>query len=276
MAKYYEQKADRKFHSEFLYLAFNIPSHFHRSVEIHYVVEGTYEITIDKTPYKIPQDTILVIPPYVEHSAKKQISVKNLTMLVPYDYFNYFPSFLRTTKPLVLDDHAFNHEKMLPLFLQSHEDELSTATKEYNLRFFVNHGWISVLFGNLVSFYNLAFDSQTGNSRSEASEQILDYIDTHYKEPNLSGKVLAEAFNYNPSYLSRMFKKNFSVTIRKFINSTRIKHFIMLYYEDMTQNILTLAFQCGFSSEATFYRAFTEYTGTSPTTYFYSGTIRAD
>lgn len=253
-----------------------MPSHFHRSVEIHYVTEGTYEITIDKTKYSLPQNTVLLIPPYVEHSAPEQPNVKNVTLIAPHDYLNYFPAFLRTKNPIVLDDFVFNREKILPLFLRLHEDHLGMIAEEYKLRFVVHRGWLSVLFGNLVSHYKLSFASQNDNVRSEASEQILDYIDTHYKNADLSIKTLADAFNYNPTYLSRLFKKNFSVTIRKFISTTRIKHFIMLYQEDMTQNILTLAFQCGFSSEATFYRAFSEYTGMSPMVYFYSGTYRDD
>lgn len=269
--KYYEKMSDNnniKINESSL--NYHMPAHFHKAVELHYILENPYEIVIQDKTYVIEQNSILIIPPYMTHGAKMQKQARNLVAIIPYDYFTYFPFFLRTNTPFFcLSDKSFNRETILPilkLFLsQSLRNDINPNNKEI-LNTAVNFGWTNLIFGRLFSYYQLNFSFK--ETFDDSFEKILDYIDSHYGETNLTLATLAPRFGYNPSYFSRLFKNTFSVSLKRYINQTRVRKFIDLFSTDTTQNILTLALNCGFNSQATFHRVFFEYTKTNPSNYF--------
>lgn len=270
MNKYYERDSDSIIKIENYYLNYNVPSHFHKAVELQLILENSYEISIRNNVYTVEQGSLLIIPPYVEHKAEAQPHVKTLLLIMPYEYFNYFPAFLRTEEPcLILSDAEFNRTVIEPFLHDILRLRNVSEEQAPKMQMIINTGWINLIFGHIFSFYHLSFPSKSKKNGEELSEQILEYIDTNFSNPNLSVKAISVLFGYNPSYLSRLFSKTYSVSISKFINSTRIQKFIDLYYKTPQPNILKLSLSCGFSSESTFYRAFYEYTDTTPSEYFY-------
>lgn len=269
--KYYEKKSDSKnIKIEESALNYHMPAHFHKAVELHYVLENPYEVVIQHETHVIPPDSILIISPYMTHGAKLQESVRNIIAIVPYDYFTYFPFLLRTNSSFFcLSDKSFNREIILPLlklfYSQSLRNDVSPNNREI-INIAINFGWTNLIFGRLFSYYKLNFTFK--ESFDDSFEKILDYIDSHYSESDLTLALLAPRFGYNTSYFSRLFKNTFSVSLKKHINQTRVRKFIDLFSTDPTQNILTLALNCGFNSQATFYRVFFEYTKTNPSNYF--------
>lgn len=270
MSKYYEKKSDNLLKIENGYLDYELPSHFHKAVEMQLILENNYEISILNKLYIVEQGSLLIIPPYGEHKAKEQSNVKTILFIVPYDYFNYFPSFLRTSEPcLILSDANFNKSIIEPLLFELLRQYTLILNQSPKMQMIISLGWTNLIFGQIFSFYRLTFSCKSKKPRENLSDQILDYIDANYSDPNLSVNTIASLFGYNPSYLSRLFSKTYSVPISKFINSTRIQKFINIYYNDPRPNILRLSMQCGFSSESTFYRAFFEFTNTTPSVYFH-------
>ena len=63
---------------------------------------------------------------------------------------------------------------------------------------------------------------------------------------------------YAPLSLSRLFGRYIRIDIRNFINNVRIQHVIALKNlpENNEKSIIDLAFQCGFNSVSSFYRAY--------------------
>lgn len=271
MKKYYEQAAEQQVKIEKSALDYEIPTHFHKSVEMQLILEGVYEVYVSDEKYTIPSGSILLIPPNIEHHAPIQPDVKTYLLVVPYEYFDYFPAFLNTSDPcFILSDATFNQNYIQPLLQEFLHQRTQGVQAPQKMQSIVYIGWTNLIFGQLFSFYNLKFSTHPKKSKSELSEQILDYIDKNYADPNLSIKTIAALFNYNQTYLSRMFSQKYSIPISQYINSIRIQKFITLYYNDPHITFLQLALRCGFSSESTFYRAFFEYAKTTPSQYFYT------
>lgn len=85
---------------------------------------------------------------------------------------------------------------------------------------------------------------------------------------NLTLSQLAQAIGTNRTYLSQYFASQ-GLTFNAYINGLRIRHFIRLYQEAVSQQrtvtALQLSSESGFRSYSTFSAAFKHYTGTTVT-----------
>lgn len=90
-----------------------------------------------------------------------------------------------------------------------------------------------------------------------------------YEEPELSLTDLAKKLRTNPSLLSRAINKGFGMNFNDFVNYYRVQAVVekLKAGEQQTQTLLSIAYDCGFNSKATFNRAFKKAMGTSPKTW---------
>ena len=91
---------------------------------------------------------------------------------------------------------------------------------------------------------------------------ILIYIDD-----NIGNKIaiedLEKRFFYNRYYIMKLFKKEMNITLINYINSIRIYRSITLIKET-SNNLLSIAFKCGFYSIEYFSETFRKITGVNP------------
>jgi len=93
-------------------------------------------------------------------------------------------------------------------------------------------------------------------------ERILAYIrDSFAGEIRLA--EIAGRFAMSPAYFSDYFRRNLGVTFSEYLSRVRIQEAVRLLDQDRMR-VLEVAHACGFSSPASFYRAFRKVTGTAP------------
>ncbi len=87
-----------------------------------------------------------------------------------------------------------------------------------------------------------------------------------YEEPELTLFDIAKKLNTNISFLSKAINNSFNCNFNDLVNGYRVNAFVDLVNkgEHKKQTILSLAFECGFNSKATFYRAFKKIKGINP------------
>lgn len=262
----YEKKADECFKIEKVAFDYDNFEHFHRALELAYVLKNNYEVNVQNQTYTVKANEILIISSRMTHSAKVQNLTCAFSLIIPYEYFSYFPKIQHTTTPcFLLRNRKYNRELVLPILKLFLEQEGSRSNCDIKTDCdAILLGWTNLLFGKIFNYYSLDFFAEE-NRESGFTEQILFFIDNNYMKPDLSLQTIASAFGYNPSYLSRTFKKYFFVSLHEHIRSVRIKKFISLYFMAPNANVLKLAMQCGFSTASAFYRAFREETNTTPT-----------
>ncbi len=114
--------------------------------------------------------------------------------------------------------------------------------------------------------HKLSLYSATVAGKSDTSvlvSRILQYIDTHYGEADLSINKMADQLHFTPAYLCQVFKNELNTTINTYISSFRIKKAVEL----LKQNDLKLyeiSDQVGYSDPNYFSRHFKKQTGMSP------------
>ena len=91
---------------------------------------------------------------------------------------------------------------------------------------------------------------------------ILEYVDE-----NISNKIIIndieKKFFYNRFYIMKLFKKELNVTLVQYINSLRIYKSLILIKEN-NDNLLNVAFKCGFYSIEYFSETFKNIVGVNP------------
>lgn len=94
------------------------------------------------------------------------------------------------------------------------------------------------------------------------SQRIVEYLERHY-DRELSLEELADAMDYNKSYLCVAFKKDAGLTILDCLNTIRIRRAAeLIVYSD--QPLSQVAELCGFASVSHFNRVFLKYVGATP------------
>lgn len=231
-----------------------VGKHFHRSIEILYLLSGEMRTVVGDNEFVATPDDIIFVHNYYVHSFFPKKDYKKYFIVVPADYSSDVDKILRSsTLPAHMTDKKFNKtlrtlfEKMYKL-----QNEMSSLVKR---------GYLNIIIGNLLQHYHSTPIKTQSNI--EFIVDVLHYIDLHYDE-ELSLDSLATTFGYNKYYFSRLFNRYIGESLTNYINIVRIQNFIRLTKETERYSVSKLAFDCGFDSLTTFYRYFNKMYGDTP------------
>ncbi|MBQ8311284.1 MAG: helix-turn-helix transcriptional regulator [Clostridia bacterium] len=97
-------------------------------------------------------------------------------------------------------------------------------------------------------------------------EMLVDYIDNHYRDPDLSLKKLAAIFSYTEKYISHLFKSRMSIGFNRYLNNLRIRYAHELIGK-RAYSISEIAALCGYSDPLYFSKVFKKRVGYTPSEY---------
>lgn len=105
-------------------------------------------------------------------------------------------------------------------------------------------------------------------------EKLLNYMKEHkpFKRPDLTLARLSNEMSVTPEYLSGILNGRLNMNFFDFINFYRVEEFKELCKkpENRIFTLISLAYDCGFNSKATFNRVFKKSVGVTPREYFQS------
>ncbi|MFB5268497.1 response regulator [Paenibacillus enshidis] len=101
-------------------------------------------------------------------------------------------------------------------------------------------------------------------SKEAVMKQIVNFIHAHYGE-NLKLELLAETFNYNSSYLGKLFKQHTGEPFNLYLDKVRIRNAKRLLAEGM--KVHGVAKHVGYANTDYFHAKFKKYVGCSPSAY---------
>ena len=122
------------------------------------------------------------------------------------------------------------------------EDALSAALFRAKEQF--NKIGMSLSSDPVTSLMNLHNQTDAGN-KNRLITLAVEYIDAHLTEPDLSLKKVAASIFTNESYLSRIFKKELSISMIEYITRQRIAESIRLL-NNTNLKVYEIAEQVGF------------------------------
>ncbi len=115
---------------------------------------------------------------------------------------------------------------------------------------------------------------KNGLSEKEINEiqNLVDHFfekDKGYRRPELSLSILANEINTTTNKLSWVLNNGYKKTFYELVNTYRVEDFLHRIEENDHKEftMVSIAFEVGFNSKSTFYKAFKEITNFTPTAY---------
>ncbi|MDD3486435.1 MAG: helix-turn-helix domain-containing protein, partial [Atopobiaceae bacterium] len=232
--------------------------HFHRALELMYVLEGTVEVTVNGQETKLcPQDVFLVNvnKPHELVAADDALYVRlTIGYEIVRDVFNDY-DLLFICDSTEVDDPSYEGlrsllKSLLAQYLSGHchAESLMSLSLCYHIADYLCANY-------LFRSKDLDHDASTGK-RDDRIKAIDGYIMSNFDQP-ISLKEAAGTLGLSVGYLSRVFKRHYGMTFNSYLTKVRLLHAV----DDLlstSEPITRVAHDNGFSSTTSFNKSFKE------------------
>ena len=195
--------------------------HWHTSIEIFAVMEGSLYFYIDEKEYPLKAGEFLIINSNEVHSIQAPVRNETIVLQIPLKQFSdYFTAqrFIRFRSRN--EESEETDRRMVSLIREMYRVYVSGET---GYEFRIRAVFYEVLY-LMVSAYRETEVEENAlkiSRRLDALSKITTYMREHYKEDlRLSG--LAAMFGYSDAYLSRMFRKYAKVNFKTYLQDIRM------------------------------------------------------
>ena len=103
--------------------------------------------------------------------------------------------------------------------------------------------------------------------RPRSRQSIVEYIQEHYTDKDLSSEYLEQEFHISHSALFKLIKSQTGKSLNEYITMLRMKHATRLLLSNPEITFHEVALECGYSDQYYFSRVFKKNTGYSPRDY---------
>ena len=231
----------------------NYPPHFHKDLEVIFMLEGSNTVCHNGTNYVLAAGSAFLSTPNTIHSyTNPPDQCKSLLLIVDPHLLTGPGARLTSTAPCspVWNDPE-KKSAVWPMIRFAYEYGQSMSRESFIL-----------LLSSIISIIldDITLVSNTHSLRTE--QRILNYCQQHYLEP-ITSEHVAAALGLSRSHVSHTFSNTLNTSFPTYINSLRLNDAIRLLAETKLP-IIDIASQSGFTSLRTFNRIFTDHFGFSP------------
>lgn len=242
-----------------------VAKHWHRSLELLMVLEGTIEITIDGNTYQLGEEDIILINSNSIH----EIHSENAVMIAVQIDLSNIDKFDQHLDGLMFDcnsttcdepDKFFGIRFTIATIIRENAHHTKGAEyKNFSLSYY--------LVSELLAHFQVPATEAMKNQQKYTIRltRIIDYIQEHYAE-NFSLADLAEVEGLSVPYLSNFFDKYMGVKFSQYYTNVKLTHAVsdMLSTND---SIETIALRNGFTESHSFVRSFKKKYNMLPSAY---------
>lgn len=206
---------------------------------LHYVVSGKGYFRIGDREYAVTEDSIFVIPPYVESYYEAD---KN----EPWEYI--WVGFTTSEE----FDFGFEDVIYMPYALHIFESMKKCSN--------MNKGKTEFLCGKIWQLISLVVDAQ--NQKVDYIEQALNIIGSEYMN-DISVQDIADRVGLERTYFSNLFKTKKGISPKQYLLKTRMEQAVV-FLKDYGYSVSVTALSVGYGDVYTFSKMFKQYFGVSP------------
>lgn len=233
--------------------------HFHRHIEIVYIIEGKAKAYCDFKEYSISSGDVFISFPNQIHYYHNTNPIEAILIIVPMDFFVDYSQILfsKTPESSVIYSACQNKE-LIDLINAIYK----ISGKEVPYQKEIIRGYSSALMGILLGKLELC-DSK--NDITDSLHSILTFCENNYKN-YISLDTVADELNLSKYYISRIFSNKIKIGFNDFINNLRIDEACRLL-KNSESSITDIAYEVGFGSIRSFNRAFEKFMSCNPRDY---------
>ncbi len=241
--------------------------HFHRDIELLYVLDGMLEVSVAGEKTTLRPNDIFLVNSNKPHSLRSGEDVLFAKISILYELIG---DVIREKHVIFWCDstkeesgkYSELRETILLLLKNYYDNQMDTGS--------FRHISLSYKIMDLLSkeFSLKKIHSENDGDSVDVEDRILeinDYIQQNYRQ-QVGIKDLADQLYLSVGYLSRFFKKYFGMSFTEYINQIRLYYAMdELMHTDIP--VTAVAFNNGFSSLSNFNRVFKEEYGETPTVF---------
>lgn len=252
---------DMGFQIRFVTMAHNTPLHWHREMEILYILNGNAQVTMEGNIHDLGALDLLVIDSSRFHDVIYSLpQTMGICIHVSKEYLKrYLPDIEQirfSCSPQELETHQQEAYMKLCGYLKDLTILYFEQKSSYPL---ASSALVLQIMAGLVDYFSrkLSQDIEVfGVDNLARMEQIFQYVEEHYQEP-ISLQDAADTLGLNKEYFCRFFKRNTSMTFLQYVNRVRLNHIYhdLLHTEGSVQEIME---RHGMYNTKVFYRIFKE------------------
>ena len=236
--------------------------HWHRSIEIFAVFEGTLAFFINEEEYPLGSGEFILLNSNENHSISSPEANRTIVLQIPMNVLRN----VETGGGLILFTHSPKRQdsKIMEL-IGSMYQELQERGSEYEWK--VQSDFFMLVYLLLTKYRKREIlpEEIRHYRKLNRLSTITGYIRENYTK-ELSLEMVADRFGYSPSYLSRMFRKYAQTNYKTYLQNVRIEYgFRELANTDHT--IGEIALNNGFPNQKAFTREFKKKYGILPSEY---------
>lgn len=240
---------------------YRVAKHWHRSLELFLVMEGTIDFYINSQYYPLKDGDFVLVNSNEIHSIDSPLPNKTLVLQIPSEVFEEYMGnqFITFSKKKVGDSRTLI--QMVTAMYREYEQK----AYGYELRV---RGWFYLLLHLLLTkFQDERMDQGTILKKRHLDQlsDITEYMRQHYRE-ELTLEQVARQFGFSPTYLSRIFQRYAQVNYKTYLLDLRVEYGVAELM-NTEHSLADIAEHQGFSDSRAFARAFEKRYGCLPSNY---------
>ena len=223
-----------------------IPTHWHKEIELVYVIGGEAAVTVNSESQRLAPDSFLLINSAENHSLSAQ-DTKCLILDISYEFAQQFDESLYRTVFAVVNGSGAEeelHNLLWQLSRTLNEKEMPDL-RQFSLITEILH----VLFVQ-CRHENRSAPKENDNIRSRHVKLAIEYIERNFREEIIE-KSLAETLGVNPLYLGKLFRESTGMLFKDYALKIRLEH-AMDALMNKNMSVEDAAREGGFPSKRTF------------------------
>ncbi|MGN0405169.1 MAG: helix-turn-helix domain-containing protein [Bariatricus sp.] len=241
-----------------------IPPHWHRSIEMSLVMEGSVELWIHEEKQIIREGEFIFVNSGSVHQIREGNAGDTAVMMVIISY-----EFLKKVYPDIdqmyfrLDSQNDEMERIKEIYA-----ELKKYTQDPQpLDYIRINGYLYEIIYFLLTKC-VVKDQGAGKKIKRVNhtqKKVLDFIDEHYRE-EITLKMMAETFEMSEEHFSRKFHRSFGISFKNYVDRYRIYQ----AFNDVIQSeksMQQIAMEYGFPNIKSFIAHFKKEYGITPYQY---------
>lgn len=256
-----ELEPDIGFNIRFVTMKHNSPYHWHREMELIFILNGHATINMDGERYEVkPLDVIVMDYAKIHEVTYALFRTMGICIHVSKQLLRRYlpengPIAIRCAPQNLLPEQQPYYMELCGILKELTILYVSQKST-YRLR---SSALILELLACLIEHFSEPVTdtgAETKAGSMERLDQICTYVEHHYAEEITLGKAAEEA-GLNKEYFCRFFKQNMGTSFIQYVNQVRLGHIYqdLLYTDGSVQEIME---RHGFYNQKLFYRMFKE------------------
>lgn len=226
--------------------------HFHKNLELIYVMDGAVNCTVNNAAYRLESGDFGLCLPYDIHRYVPEGNTTYWVLVFSEDYIRYLSNQLSGKTG---QGFRFRCKNAVENLIK--EQLINTAPTTLSLK--------ASLYAVLEQYLNNVKLINKSAKESRMVTLISDYVMEHHTQ-KLTLSDLAKELGYDYNYMSRYFHNTFNMSFSDFVNVYRMET-ATNFLENTEESITSIAFKSGFQSVRAFNSYFKKSTGMSPSQY---------